>query len=175
MGQADREVPSIHVPDVYTDGSCAEEALGDGFAGYGIWFGPMHPHNVSALLLGPTQTNNRADLTACVEALRAVPLTQPLRVITDSKYVYDGVTAYMHRWALQGRQVVNHVLWDAPKLLIQSWSGATLWLQVYSHIGVVGNERVNALANQGRRQHPARLQMLRDLRAQQGQPRVVLS
>ena len=109
----------------------------------------------------------------CVEALGAVPLTQPLRVITDSKYVYDGVTTYMHRWALQGRQVVNRDLWDALKLLIQSRSGATLWLHMYSHIGVVGNERADALANQGRRQHPARLQVLRDLRARQGQPRVV--
>ena len=93
-----------------------------------------------------------------------MPLTLPLRVITDSKYVYDGVTAYMHRWALQGRQVVNQDLRDALKLLIQSQSGTTLWLHVYSHIGVVGNERADALANQGRRQHPARLQMPRDLR-----------
>ena len=121
----------------------------------------------------PKQLGAKAELTACVEALRAVPLTLPLRVIIDSKCVYDGVT--VHRWALQGRQVVNQDLWDLQKLLIQSRSGATLWLHVYSHVGVVGNERADALANQGRCQHPAHLQMLRDLCAQQGQPQVVLS
>ena len=119
LGQADREVPSIHVPHVYMDGSYAEEAPGEVFAGYGIWFGAMHPHNVSAPPPGPTQTNNRAELTARVEALRAVPLTQPLRVISDS----DGVTAHMHCGALQGRQVVNLDLWDALKLLISRSHG----------------------------------------------------
>ena len=70
---------------------------GGGFAGYGVWFGALHPLNISSPLPWPVQTNNRAELTACVEALRAVPLSQPLRIITDSKYVYDGVTLYMHR------------------------------------------------------------------------------
>ena len=81
----------------------------------------------------------------------------------------DSNVAMARKW--RAKAVVR----DALKLLIQSRSGATLWLHVYSHIGVVGNERADALANQGQRQHPARLQMLRDLRAQQGQPRVVLS
>ena len=103
VGYGNCEVASIHVPDVYADGSYAEEAPGEDFTGYGIWFGPMHPHNVSAPLLGPTQTNNRGDLTACVEALCAPPPTHPPPVIADSKYVYNGVTAYMHRWVLQGR------------------------------------------------------------------------
>ena len=62
-----------------------------------MWFGALHPLNISSPLPWPVQTNNRAELTACVEALRAVPLSQPLRIITDSKYVYDGVTLYMHR------------------------------------------------------------------------------
>ena len=57
---------------------------------------------------------------ACLEALKAVPLSQPLRIITDSKYVYDGVTAHMHRWAMQGRWVTNHNLWESLKSLLQA-------------------------------------------------------
>ena len=95
--QLGREVEPMHAPDVYTDGSDAEEAPREGFAGYGVWFGPMHPQNISAFLPGLVQMNNRADLTACIEALRVVPLSQPIRIITDSKYIFDGVTAHMHR------------------------------------------------------------------------------
>ena len=84
---------------------------GGGGAGYGVWFGALHPLNISTPLPGPVQTNNRAELTACLEALGAVPLSQPLCIITDSKYVYDGVTAYMHHWALQGRRVTDQDLW----------------------------------------------------------------
>ena len=43
------------------------------------------------------QTNNRAELTTCLEALRAVLLSQPLRIITDSKYVYDGGILHQYR------------------------------------------------------------------------------
>ena len=126
--------------------------------------GPMHPHNLSSHLEGPVQTNNRAELTACVEELRAIPLSQPRRVITNGKHVYDGVTAYMHRWAVQGRQVSNHDLWDSLRSLMRSPSGKTLWKHVYSHVGVVDNERADTLANFGRLQHPGRPQFVRDLR-----------
>ena len=97
--QTGKVVEAIHVPDAYTDGSYAEEGPGGGggFASYGVWFGALHPLNISYPLPGPIETNNRVELTACIEALRAVPLSQPLRIITDSKYVYDGVTLYMHR------------------------------------------------------------------------------
>ena len=58
--------------------------------------------------------------------VRAVPLSQPLRIITDSKYVYDGVTLYMHRWALQGRRVTNQDLWESLKAVLQTRSAETL-------------------------------------------------
>ena len=110
--QAGRVVESIHVRDAYTDGSYAEEGPG-GVAGYRVWFGARHPLNISSPLPTPVQKNNGAELTACLQALRAVPLSQPLCIITGSKYVYDGVTIYMHRWVPQAR------------------SAETLWQHVY--------------------------------------------
>ena len=131
--QLGRGVESVHVLDVYTDGSYAEEAPGECFAGYGVWFGPMHPQNLSSHLDGPMQTNNWAELTACIEALCTIPLSQPIHVIADSKYMYDGVTTYMHRWALQGRQISNHDLWDSLWSLMHSRSAEMLWKHLYSH------------------------------------------
>ena len=87
-------VEPIHVLDVYTNGSYAEEAPMEGFAGYGVWFGPMHPHNISSFLTGPIQTNNRAQRV--FRRFRLSP-SRPIRVTLESKYVYDGVTAHMHR------------------------------------------------------------------------------
>ena len=109
---------------------------------------------MSTFLTGLVQTNNRAELNACIEALRAIPLSQAIRIITHSKYVYDGVTAHMHRWALQGRSISNQDLWDSLRSLLRSRTSETLWKHVYRHVGVVGNERADALANLGRLQHP---------------------
>ena len=112
--------------------------------------------------------------TACIEALRAIPFSKPIRIITDSKYVYDGVTTYMHWWALQGLQVTDQDLWDWLRSLLRTRTAQTLWKHVYSHVGVPGNDLADALANLGRQQHPARLQLLRDLQRQRGLASVVL-
>ena len=81
----------LHVPQVYTDGSFGLEAPGKGFAGYGVWFGPLDPRNMAQPLEGVVQTVNRAELSTCIAALRVAPRRQALRIVTDSKYVYDGI------------------------------------------------------------------------------------
>ena len=116
--QAGRVVEAIHVPHAYTDGSYAEEGPGGGGVRW-LWSVVWRPSSPEYILPGPVQTNNRAEPTACLEALWAVPLSQPLRIITDSKYVYDGVTLYMHRWALQGRRVTNQDLWESLKAVLR--------------------------------------------------------
>ena len=147
--QAGRAVEAIHVSDAYTDDSYAEEGPGGGFAGHGMWFGALHPLNIPSPLPRLAQTNNRAELTTCLEALQAVPLLQPSRIITDSKYVYDGVTMHLHHWALQGRRVTNQDLWESLKAVLQARSAETLRKHVYNHVGIVGNERADSLANKG--------------------------
>ena len=79
----------------------------------------------------------------------------------------------MHRWALQGRWVAND-LWGSLKALLQTPLAETLWKHVFSHVGILGNERADSLANQGRQWHPDRARYLHDLRACQGQRPVVL-
>ena len=104
--------PGVHVLDVYTDGSFAHEAPRVGFAGFGVWFGPRDPSSISRHLDGIQQMNNRAELSVVIAALRAVPVMQPLRVITDSRYVYDGATVHLQLWFTLGRQVSKLDLWQ---------------------------------------------------------------
>ena len=75
---ANRAAAIYHRFFFFTDGSYAEEAPGLGFAGYGVWFGFLDPQNVLCPLGGLTQTNNRAELSAAIAALRTVPAAQPI-------------------------------------------------------------------------------------------------
>ena len=164
----------LHAPEVYTNGSFGLEAPRTGFAGYGVWFGPLDPHNMAQPLEGEVQTVNRAELSACIAALRVVPRGQALRVVTDSKYVYDGILKHLRRWRLQGRPFVNSDLWLQLQAEVDARTAPTLWRHVYSHFGVAGNERADELANQGRLAHPRRRQFLRDQAEAAGRPSVVV-
>ena len=96
------------------------------FAGYGVWFGPLDPRNMAQPLEGEVQTVNRAELSACIAALRVVPRGQALRVVTDSKYVYDGVLKHLRRWRLQGRPFVNSDLWLQLQAEVDARTAPTL-------------------------------------------------
>ena len=105
---------------------------------------------------------NRAELSACIAAFRVVPRGQALRVVTDSRYVYDGILKHLRRWRLQGRPFLNSDLWLQLQAEVDARVAPTLWRHVSSHIGVAGNEWADELANQGRLAHPQRRQFLRD-------------
>ena len=135
----------LHTPEVYADGSFGPEAPRTGFAGFGVWFGPLDPRNMAEPLEGGLQTVNRAELSACIAALRVVLRGQALRVVTDSKYVYDGILKHLRRWRLQSRPFVNSDLWLQLRVGVYARTAPTLWRHVYSHIGVAGNERVDEL------------------------------
>ena len=89
-------------------------------------------------------------------------ICEALRVVTDSRYVYDGILKHLRRWRLQGRPFLNSDLWLLLQAEVDARVAPTLWRHVYSHIGAAGNERADELANQGRLAHPRRRQFLRD-------------
>ena len=108
-------------------------------SGYGVWFAPLDPRNLALPLEDPTQTNNRVELPAYIAAPKAVPPTQPLRVVTDSKYVCDGATRYLNRCFLLGQHVTNRDLWEALRDSLSARSAPTRFKHVYSHVGILGN------------------------------------
>lgn len=82
---------------VYTDGSCSKNGTRDAIAGIGIYFGQNDPRNVSSPLVGK-QTNNAAELTAIIQAIRLtrkdLEMGKRICIATDSEYSIKCATSY---------------------------------------------------------------------------------
>jgi ribonuclease HI len=134
---------------IYTDGACRGNP-GPGGWGALLMFG----EHEKALTGGEFMTtNNRMELMAAIQALEA--LTRPCRVElhTDSQYLRQGVTEWIHGWKKRGwmtadkKPVKNEDLW---KRLDAARERHTVdWRWVKGHSGHPLNERVDGLANQG--------------------------
>ena len=134
---------------VFTDGACS------GNPGPGGWGVVLRFGDKERELCGGADntTNNRMELTAAIEGLRA--LNEPCEVVltTDSTYVKDGITRWLANWKKNGwktaakKAVKNQDLWQE---LDQQTSRHTVqWQWVKGHSGHPENERADALANQG--------------------------
>lgn len=134
------------VVDIYTDGACS------GNPGPGGWGALLRSGDQERELSGyePATTNNRMELTAVIEALRALKRPVAARVHTDSQYVQKGISEWIHGWKRRGwktadrQPVKNADLWQT---LDQLAAGHAIeWLWVRGHAGHTENERVDALA-----------------------------
>lgn len=96
-------------------------------------------------------TNNRMELTAAIEALRVLTRPCRIRLSTDSKYVMDGLTRWIHGWRKNGwrtadkKPVKNAELWQA--LFAETQKHEIEWVWVKGHAGHPDNERVDKLAS----------------------------
>ena len=139
---------------IYTDGACS------GNPGPGGWGALLvakegAKHLKSRELCGgeAKTTNNRMELTAAIEALNALERTSDVTVITDSNYVKDGITKWMHGWKRNGwktaakKPVKNEELWKA---LDEAQARHRVnWEWVKGHAGHAENELADGLANKG--------------------------
>jgi ribonuclease HI len=134
---------------IYTDGACK------GNPGPGGWGALLKWGAHEKELWGGESltTNNRMELTAVIEALKAVRRQQPVLVYTDSQYVQKGVTEWLQSWKARGwktaerKPVKNVDLWQQLDELIVGHD--VKWQWVRGHAGHDGNERADALANRG--------------------------
>jgi ribonuclease HI len=140
---------------IYTDGACKGNP---GPGGWGAWL-RVGTHD-KELWGGETlTTNNRMELTAVIEALAAIKRTSPVVIHTDSQYVRQGITAWIHNWKKRGwktadnKPVKNIDLWQRLDALAASHD--VQWRWVKGHAGDPGNERADALANRGVAEHLA--------------------
>ncbi|HNU12588.1 MAG TPA: ribonuclease HI [Rubrivivax sp.] len=134
---------------IYTDGACKGNP---GPGGWGAWL-RSGAHERELWGGEASTTNNRMELTAVIEALSA--LTRPCKVAiyTDSEYVRNGITTWIHGWKTRGwktadrKPVKNAELWRRLDALRDQHE--VEWHWVKGHAGDPGNERADALANRG--------------------------
>lgn len=97
-------------------------------------------------------TNNRMELTAAIEALKAVKRPCPILLYTDSNYVKTGITEWIVNWkkrnwkTAQNKPVQNADLWQTLDELAQMHDIQWQWIK--GHSGHPGNEMADQLANQ---------------------------
>ncbi|HZF43556.1 MAG TPA: ribonuclease HI [Sphingomonadaceae bacterium] len=138
------ELPKV---EIATDGACK------GNPGPGGWGALIRMGAHEKELSGgePVTTNNRMELLAAIRSLEA--LTRPCRVqlSTDSVYVRDGITKWIHGWQKNGwktaarKPVKNDELWR--ELLAATKPHIIEWKWVKGHAGDPDNERVDRLAS----------------------------
>ena len=133
--------------EIFTDGACK------GNPGPGGWGALLRMGKHEKELSGsdPSTTNNRMEMTAVIRALEA--LIEPCEVLlhSDSRYVIDGMTKWVHGWQKKGwvnaskKPVRNEDLWH--ELIDAAGRHRITWQWVKGHDGHVENERVDKLAS----------------------------
>jgi ribonuclease HI len=133
----------------YTDGACSGNP---GPGGWGVWL-RAGAHEKELFGGEPHTTNQRMELRAAVEALRALKRPCHITIYSDSRYVIQGITEWIRNWKRNGwktaakKDVVNADLWQQ---LDQACAGHTIqWQWVKGHAGNEGNERADELARRG--------------------------
>ncbi len=136
---------------IYTDGACS------GNPGPGGWGALLVYGRREKELWGGEEetTNNRMELMAAIKALESLKTDYngQIELWTDSKYLKDGITSWIHGWKKRGwrkadkKPVMNADLWKTLDALTRDKS--IDWKWVKGHDGHTGNERADELARRG--------------------------
>ena len=133
--------------EIFTDGACK------GNPGPGGWGAILRYGTKEKEIYGSSKntTNNIMELTAVIESLKNLKKPCELIITTDSKYVKNGITEWIHNWKKNGwrtaakKEVKNKELWVELDSLIQIHSISWDWVK--GHSGHPENERADLLAN----------------------------
>jgi ribonuclease HI len=134
---------------IHTDGACS------GNPGPGGWGVVMDYNGVRKELCGgeANSTNNRMEIVAAAEALKALKRPCVVEMHVDSQYVKDGITKWIFNWKRNGwktadkKPVKNVELWQALDEAIQRHTISWHWVK--GHDGHPENERADELAREG--------------------------
>jgi len=135
-----------------TDGSCL------GNPGPGGWAAILRHDRHKKEMWGSAgqTTNNRMELTAAIEGLRALKVPCEVELITDSEYMKNGITTWIHGWKRKGwmtaakKPVVNQDLWMALDEQVNRHK--TDWVWTKGHANHADNNRCDELATRAARE-----------------------
>ena len=134
---------------IYTDGACKGNP---GPGGWGAWL--QSGAHAKELFGGERlTTNNRMELTAPIEALASLKQRCAVTIFTDSQYLRNGISSWIHVWKARGWRTADHKpvknidLWQRLDALVTQHQ--VQWQWVKAHAGDPGNERADQLANRG--------------------------
>ena len=135
--------------EMFTDGACK------GNPGPGGWGTVLRFNGTEKELYGgeKTTTNNRMELMAVIRGLQALKRPCEVAVTTDSQYVKNGISQWIHNWKRNGwrtaakKPVKNDDLWRMLDEAVARHSVSWHWVK--GHSGHPENERADALANKG--------------------------
>jgi ribonuclease HI len=138
--------------EIFTDGACS------GNPGPGGWGAILRYGGVEKELNGgePETTNNRMEMMAAIMAIEAVKRPCEIHLHTDSEYLRQGITTWIHSWKARGwktadkKPVKNVDLWQRLERAIETHD--VHWHWVKGHSGHVENERADELARLAIRQ-----------------------
>jgi ribonuclease HI len=144
------------IVEIFTDGACSGNP---GSGGYGIIlrYGKKEKE-ISGYC--PDTTNNRMELMAVIEGLKTLTRPSRVRIVTDSNYVYKGITTWINGWLKrnwlnsQKRPVLNRDLWE--RLLTVSKPHQIEWRWIKGHSQHPENERCDKLAKKAIRENVKR-------------------
>jgi len=135
-----------------TDGAC----LGNPGPGGWAYILRFNAHTREMSGSNPHTTNNRMELTAVIEGLRAIKEPCKIEVVTDSEYVKNGITTWIHNWKRNGwktaakKPVVNQDLWmDLDR---EAGSHDIRWTWTKGHADHEDNNRCDELATRAARE-----------------------
>ncbi|OJT15040.1 Ribonuclease H1, partial [Trametes pubescens] len=136
--------------EVFTDGCCIMNGTADAVAGSGVWFGAGDERNEGARVPYEGQSNQTGEIYAVILAGQKVPPFVPLHVVSDSKYVVDGLTTNLRSWEDKGWiGVANAELFRDAAAGMRARSAVTTFRWVKGHSKVLGNEEADKLARVG--------------------------
>ena len=132
--------------EIYTDGAC------QGNPGPGGWGVVLRYQNTEKELSGfePMTTNNRMELRAAIEGIKALKRSVKIDIYTDSQYVRACITKWLEQWKAKNwrlsnrKPVKNQDLWEELDALTQDHDISWHWIR--GHAGHIENERADKLA-----------------------------
>jgi len=133
---------------IYTDGACAGNPGPGGWAAVLVRGGRYEEHGGGE----PHTTNNRMEMRAALEGLRRASPGERAHVVTDSKYLHDGISKWIHAWKrrgwrkVDGDEVLNRDLWEALDAVCWRPGASVTWEHVRGHSGHALNERCDVLS-----------------------------